>query len=463
MSRLNEKDLELIQTGQTVDLSSVENAYYGGEFTTNQNDCVEVLIYDTNENLLETGIADVSDYSYDKETGIKLNTGTILRKMGYDRGKYVVKYNFLRKVAGSYETVLVDSEGRIFNGDNYHIMDNGKIMTGVTHTDFSKELFLKEYKYFVHEISPSRKEVRIAPQSINDNEYLTRFLEAQVTSKKISIAESDSLSLYADRDALKGDSKTMKLSGDTSQLTQQMIGGYVSINNAFIQEFLPPPATTDGTQTPGATEELESSVIQAQFFISNDSLASYEKGDRNLTRLVEIFKGLSDTDYPTDVGPENPNPIVNLATSPFGHDDIVFKRKEKNISNIQELRNNVRVQYKWQGPDSPNTISLKSNSSKPNVATKYTWELTGWDYDSDPDDFSRITAWSDSNTKGDVEFVEPSAELSSPLKLILNSSNGSEITIRLHQKHLNVGVKLTIEPKDGQPSTLHIPAFISVG
>ena len=28
--------------------------------------------------------------------------------MGYDRGRYVVKYNFLRKVAGSYENILVD-------------------------------------------------------------------------------------------------------------------------------------------------------------------------------------------------------------------------------------------------------------------------------------------------------------------------------------------------------------------
>ena len=168
MSRLNEIDLELLQTGQTVNLSTVENAYYGGEFTENPNDCVEVLIYDTNNNLIETGIADTTDYSYDSSTGIKLNTGTILRKMGYDRGKYVVKYNFLRKVAGSYETVLVDSDGRIFNGNNYHIMDNGKIMTGETHTDFSKELFLKEYKYFVHEISPSRTEIRVAPQSIKN-------------------------------------------------------------------------------------------------------------------------------------------------------------------------------------------------------------------------------------------------------------------------------------------------------
>ena len=44
-SRLNEKDLELIQTGKTIDLSKKAYAYMGGEFTKNPRDYVEVLIY----------------------------------------------------------------------------------------------------------------------------------------------------------------------------------------------------------------------------------------------------------------------------------------------------------------------------------------------------------------------------------------------------------------------------------
>jgi|TARA_R110000824_G_scaffold128597_6_gene289645 hypothetical protein len=444
MSRLNEIDLELLQTGQTVNLSTVENAYYGGEFTENPNDCVEVLIYDTNNNLIETGIADTTDYSYDSSTGIKLNTGTILRKMGYDRGKYVVKYNFLRKVAGSYETVLVDSDGRIFNGNNYHIMDNGKIMTGETHTDFSKELFLKEYKYFVHEISPSRTEIRVAPQSIDDKKYKNNFLESQLTSKKIKIPQGSSISLYADSNTLKGDSKTMKLSGDTSLLSKQMIGGYVSINNAFIKEFLPPPPSVDGSQVSSAIEELESSVIQAQFFILDDSLASYNKGDRTFADTFQAFKGLDDNSLPSDTS------IIE-----YGSKDITDIRK-LDYSNISYPH------YNWNGKDNPNTITLKSNSSKPNVPTKYTWQLTGWDWDSNPSGWSKITAWSTSNDEGDVAFVQPTAEISSPLKVVQDSSNGSQVTISLHSKHINVGVKLTIEPLDGQASTIHIPACIRV-
>ena len=48
---------------------------------------------------------------------MKLKTGTILRKMGYDRGRFVVKYNFLRRMAGSHETLLVNNDGSTLVGE----------------------------------------------------------------------------------------------------------------------------------------------------------------------------------------------------------------------------------------------------------------------------------------------------------------------------------------------------------
>ena len=100
MSRLNNTDLELLQTGQNIDLSSKKYAYLGGEFTENPNDYVEILVHDTNENFLESAVVDKTDYVLDSVEGLKLKTGTILRKLGYDKGRYIIKYNFLRKVAG---------------------------------------------------------------------------------------------------------------------------------------------------------------------------------------------------------------------------------------------------------------------------------------------------------------------------------------------------------------------------
>ena len=112
-SKLNIKDLEVLQTNKTISAIDPEYTYVGGEFTTNPNDYVEVLIYDTNETFLESSVVDDTDYKIDSSGNLSLNTGTILRKMGYDRGRYVVKYNFLRKLAGSPETVLVDSTNSV--------------------------------------------------------------------------------------------------------------------------------------------------------------------------------------------------------------------------------------------------------------------------------------------------------------------------------------------------------------
>ena len=44
MSKLNETDLELLQTGQNIDLSSPKYAYLGGKFTENPNDNRKIVV-----------------------------------------------------------------------------------------------------------------------------------------------------------------------------------------------------------------------------------------------------------------------------------------------------------------------------------------------------------------------------------------------------------------------------------
>jgi hypothetical protein len=427
MSRLNEKDLELLQTGQTTDLASAQDAYLGGEFTTNSNDYIQVLIYDTNNNFIESGIADPSDYSYDKDNGVKLNTGTILRKMGYDRGRYVVKYNFLRKAAGSYETILVDSQGNRWLGD-YHTMPGGTIMTGQAHSDTAKVLFLKEYKYFIHEISPSRKEVRLAPQPIEDDKYLNDFYYAQKQVKKITLPNL--LSFSADSDALKPDSTTLQVEGNFP-ITKQMVGGFIAIDNAFIERYIEPPGTSDGSDTT-PTNEVESNVIQAKFIISNEDAAQYLKGDRSMSKIYDRFVGLEDSAFPTD--------------------DSGIKYESRNLKGIYDP-----PVYKQKDPNNA-TLSLKSVSSKPNVSTKYTWEITGYDWSSSSG-WGKISAHT-STHDGDVSIDSPTPSQNSLLKVTEESTTGSEIRITIWSTNTHVGVKLTIEPKDGQPSTIHLPAAI---
>ena len=54
MPQLKEKDLELIGTNRNLYFVNPKNAYLGGVFGSKPEDYIEVLIYDMNENLLES-------------------------------------------------------------------------------------------------------------------------------------------------------------------------------------------------------------------------------------------------------------------------------------------------------------------------------------------------------------------------------------------------------------------------
>ena len=98
MIRMTNEDRDLITTRRTVDLNSPSKAYMGGEFGNDEeNDHIQLLIHDENENFLESIILDREDYELPvNDIKIKMKTGTILRKAGYDRGRFVLKFLFLR-------------------------------------------------------------------------------------------------------------------------------------------------------------------------------------------------------------------------------------------------------------------------------------------------------------------------------------------------------------------------------
>ena len=204
--RLSRKDLQILDTGGRGKPTERPFQYVTPfDPRTNTDDIVEVLIHDENQNFLERGIVDVDDVIYSSD-GIRLKTGVILRKFGYDRGRYVVKYNFLRNLAGSDETVLVDEGGNVYDGD-FHVMPDGTIMDGASHEDSTgKILQVKELKYFIQEISPSRNEIRIVPQKVKDNKYINSFVNLQTRNNQYTLNEAVSLHGTA-QSSTAGDSK----------------------------------------------------------------------------------------------------------------------------------------------------------------------------------------------------------------------------------------------------------------
>jgi hypothetical protein len=252
MARLNEKDLLLLSDGKTTSLGpegGMGRAYLGGKFTENPNDYIQVSIYDTNENFLESSVVGLDDYLYN-DGKLKLKTGTILRKMGYDRGRYVVKYNFFRRLAGSYQNILVDSNNNRYFGDYLVDEETGKI------TDPSdNRMYLKEYKYYIHEISPSRREVRLAPQRISDSEYIEDFYELQTELKRM---ESNGTIGFVGDTNDKGDSLQMEYvinenvaGSQDNSFPDEVINGTLVLHNVFSQ----PLKTHSLTTAEGEEEE----------------------------------------------------------------------------------------------------------------------------------------------------------------------------------------------------------------
>jgi hypothetical protein len=429
-SALNQKDTEILFKNQSVNL----------DFGSSKDDYVEVFLYDTNDNLLETNIVEESDYRIDSD-GVKLKTGTILRKMGFDRGRYRVKYNFLRKTAGSYETVLVDGDNKIYNGP-FHVMDNGNIMKGAEHTDGAERLLLKENKYLVQEISPTRTEVRVISQNIDDEKYKNDLFFSGKQRRK----EKVDLNLrFINRNFTTDESELEKsvVLRASSNVPQSYLGGLIYLNNAFIEEkiFAEPPL--DPSITP---EEEVVGDIQARWIFSDTSLTTVRDGTPSTINNTLNKMWLDFSKEEEAQGNNHP-----FKTTPF--ERKLHYEKDRGKTNNRKLRESIASQYQTPVFEK-GRIKLKSVSTKPSETSlvKYTWTLSGIDF-----------------TKGDSYdgTVGPDEALiteSGGVRYENESTNGSEIEVQLRGNNTDIAVTLEIESKlangNDVSSILYIPNVI---
>ncbi len=414
ISNLNQRDKEILYENKSIDFDSLEYAYLGGKFGTSDLDYVEVLLYDRNDNLIETSIVDRTDYVINNNDDIELKTGTILRKLGYDRGRFRVKYKFLRKTAGSNETILLDKDNKIYNGD-FTVTEGGQILD--TNGD---NLFIKENKYVIHEISPTRTEVRVIAQNISDAEYNENLIQTGIESKKINIPNISVKFGEKNNKNVEQLQKT-KILETSEPLDKNFIGSILYLNNSFISEIIPPvPSFEDSNPQ----EEFESSDVKARWIISDISGATLTNGSIGyINNMWAVFNTLSD----------NEKEILR---------SIEQRGFQPNNGLYQKYKNTI------DGPrpffDFNSIIKLKSVSSKPNVSTKYTWKISGRDYRGDKSrSFQNQVYGSDdvqiTGGRNNTFFQETSSE-------------GSEIELKLSGADTHISVQLNIECKlgDGQ-------------
>ncbi len=408
ISNLSQKDKNILKTNKTIDLTSTEYAYLGGSFGSNDNDYIEALLYDTNNNFVESSIVDRGDYIIEKES-IVIKTGTILRKMGYDRGRYLVKYKFLRKQAGSFETILTDEDGKLYKGE-FNVDDLGKILD-----PDGNQLFLKENKYIVHEISPTRQEIRIIAQNINDSEYNNNLMNLSKSSIKEKI--NGEFNFHDSRGGQDEDTlNEVKQIKSSVELPKTYEGSLLYLNNTFVSEIIPPePIFADSNPT----EEVLSSDVKARWIISDISAATLVTGDINyINSMWSVFNTLSDDEKLT---------LRSIEQRGFQPNNGLYQKYKTTIDGPRPFFNRGSV------------LKLKSVSSKPDVSTKYTWKISGRDYMGDKNrNFQNQIFGSDdvviAGSNNSTFFQE-------------ESSTGSEIEIKLTTGECHISVQLDIECK----------------
>ena len=304
MIRLSKTDNDLITTQRTVNLNSPEKSYMGGEFLTNSKDHIQLLIYDENENFLESFILDVDDYMLvSNGTGqeIRMNTGTILRKNGYDRGRFVLKYLFLRYVAGSDSTVLVKNDGRIFGKSEGEVFNKNlpsDVMRVTGGPGVIPDLTIKDDKYWVEEISATRTEIRILPQKIVDYDYNEDYTAMQNSRKRISSIDNELPAVQFENNL--GDSKKLIFGGQMDFNPNQLNKGKFFVPNAFVTSITPPAPiynlgdlNTEPIERDADLNNVGKAVpAQASFFMT-DSLI---KGDEYAWNYNVTYQDSGDTE-----------------------------------------------------------------------------------------------------------------------------------------------------------------------
>ena len=409
-TNLSESDAEVLTSNEKIEYGSDKDAYLGPPFGTS-DDYIEVLIYDTQNNLLETGVVDNTDYIYDEEEGgIRIKTGTILRKMGYDRGRFNVLYNFLRKMAGSPQTLVTDVDGQVYNGE-------------VNENEIGNSLFIKEDKYNVHEISDSRTELRLITQNIRDEDYLRRFYKLGSKQTKYQADETPISNIeFVGTAEEKETSKQIRFIPVTGmnegRFMESMKGGMLTIPNFFVTRKIETPIATSGQDLGYEDYEIFGGDEQRASFRIVELIVGAPKqnngnqyGDRYLGIQHRYFEGFRKDDVITNpvTGEQSTGTKedakalrdIGITTDKYldEYTDPDYKVKsdyglQGRIENIVALEEPIFNTVIFNRSEGVATVDLESNSTFfTDSSVTYTWEFFGWDVDRNRNMFNTTTSF----------------------------------------------------------------------
>ena len=223
-TKISDRDYDIISTGRKFSFGERN----GNGFGTSTKDYIEMNVFNLSGVLLESiKIKDINQYR-DTSGKIKINPGILMRRNGYFSGDYELEINFLREVAGSNDSVLLNENNEIYTGDFDVALDGRIFERGTTPP---RELREVDYKFYIHQISNGRKEVRLATLPIKDKEYKRQFT-ALTEQQGILFSNSDEEFVEFKNPADENDN-VFTFNSDNVKLSKNMVGGELVVSDAF--------------------------------------------------------------------------------------------------------------------------------------------------------------------------------------------------------------------------------------
>tara|TARA_Y100001972_G_C7602663_1_gene302024 strand:+ start:174 stop:1076 length:903 start_codon:yes stop_codon:yes gene_type:complete len=251
----------------------------------NNDDFIMLYIYsDDTDLLLQNIMIPIQDVNFSEDGFIDINVGQHLRDAGFTEGNYRVVYKFMRRLAGAEQPVYVDDSGNVWDGEVVEKEVNGEIKyyssttnPGIDEKDSNEavELFLKDFTYFIDDISTDRTELIIeVDENLKQEEYREDFESMNQLIEYKSLKSDDFGSIKFDT------KEPYILEFDIDEkdrgFTQNMVGGEIVIPNLYMST-----GNEDTTNDDAIVEEVdEIDFIEPDEIVeSSDPISIPEQGD----------------------------------------------------------------------------------------------------------------------------------------------------------------------------------------
>tara|TARA_B100000902_G_scaffold5754_1_gene7545 strand:- start:5240 stop:13228 length:7989 start_codon:yes stop_codon:yes gene_type:complete len=205
---------------------------FGGD----PKDIIQVNIYGNQGGLISTVYKTASDImvdaGFEEVPSIKIEPGSILRDLGFRKGRFTLEMDFMRVQAGGPFPVLVNGKDKLYRGP-FEESDDGYFFASIddpaSETLTEDRLYVKENKYIIKQISSDRTEAIVIPAYIDDEKYLEDFRLAAYTCLNVFPDAGESLQFPQD---LSSKYITLTLN-DGNSILSSYINGAIRVKDAY--------------------------------------------------------------------------------------------------------------------------------------------------------------------------------------------------------------------------------------